>query len=235
MATLYLIPTPLVDEGPVTWFSPADIELLNTLTEFVVEDERTARRFLRKAGYTANFDEVTLHLINKHTKPEEYSRYLVAAKKGANIGLMSEAGCPAVADPGNVVVEQAHKLGITVKPMVGPSSIIMSLMASGLNGQSFTFHGYLPIEKPNRDGKLKAIEKLSVQHKQTQLFIETPFRNNAMLEAIIASCKPQTKLCIAANIMADNEFIQTKTLEEWAQNLPNLHKQPVVFLLQGVA
>jgi 16S rRNA (cytidine1402-2'-O)-methyltransferase len=233
MATLYLIPTPLVDEGPITWFTPADIELLNTLTEFVVEDERTARRFLRKAGYTRHFDEVTLYNIGKNSKVEEYKSYLANAAKGTNIGLMSEAGCPGVADPGAEVVASAHRLGITVKPMLGPSSILMALMASGLNGQSFTFHGYLPIDKDNRAGKLKAIERLSVQHKQTQLFIETPFRNNPMLDAILESCNPQTRLCIACNVMADNEFIKTQTLNQWAKNKPDLHKKPVVFLLMG--
>lgn len=233
MATLYLIPTPLVDDGPVTWLSADDVALLNSLTNFVVENERTARRFLRKAGYTQNFDNVTLHLIDTHAKLEDIQNYLKAAKEGHNIGLMSEAGCPAVADPGAEVVTIAHRMNINVSPMIGPSSLLMSLMASGLSGQSFTFHGYLPIEKPNRAGKLKAIEKLSVQHKQTQLFIETPYRNNQMLETIIESCSPQTLLCIACNVTDENEFIKTKTLAQWAKQRPDLHKKPTVFLLMG--
>lgn len=234
MATLYLIPTPLVDEGPATWLNTADVELLNTLTEFIVEDERTARRFLRKAGYTRNFDtEVKLYNIGKESKPEHYKGYLTKARNGSNVGLMSEAGCPGVADPGAEVIAHAHAFGITVKPMVGPSSLLMALMASGLNGQSFTFHGYMPIEKVNRAGKLKAIEKLSVQHKQTQLFIETPFRNNQMLETIIDCCSAKTRLCIASNIMEETEFIQTKTVADWAKNKPDIHKKPTVFLLLG--
>lgn len=233
MATLYLIPTPLVDDGPVTWLNPADIELLNSLTHFVVENERTARRFLRKAGYTQNFDDVRMKLIDKHAQLKDIQSFLAPAKQGKSIGLMSEAGCPSVADPGAEVVTIAHKMNITVKPMIGPSSLLMALMASGLSGQSFTFHGYLPIDKTNRAGKLKAIEKLSVQHKQTQLFIEAPYRNNQMLEAIIENCHKQTLLCIACNVTAEDEFIKTKTLIEWAKEKPDLHKKPTVFLLMG--
>lgn len=233
MATLYLIPTPLVDGGPVTWLSAEEIALINTLTHFIVENERTARRFLRKAGYTQNFDNVTMHVIDQHAKLEDIQSYLAEGKKGVNIGLMSEAGCPAVADPGAEVVTIAHRLNIAVKPMVGPSSLLMALMASGLSGQSFTFHGYLPIEKPSRSGKLKTLEKLSIQHKQTQLFIETPYRNNQMLEAIIDNCHPQTLLCIACNVMAEDEMIKTKTVAQWAKQKPDLHKKPTVFLLMG--
>lgn len=233
MATLYLIPTPLVDGGPVTWLSAEEIALINTLNHFIVEDERTARRFLRKAGYTQNFDTVTMHVIDQHARLEDIQGYLAEGKKGVNIGLMSEAGCPAVADPGAEVVTIAHRLNIAVKPMIGPSSLLMALMASGLSGQSFTFHGYLPIEKAARSGKLKTLEKLSIQYKQTQLFIETPYRNGQMLEAIIDSCSPQTLLCIACNVTAEDEFIKTKTVAQWAKQKPDLHKKPTVFLLMG--
>lgn len=233
MATLYLIPTPLVDGGPVTWLNADDVALLNSLTHFIVENERTARRFLRKAGYTQSFDDVTMHVIDQHSNLEDIERYLNKGEREINIGLMSEAGCPSVADPGAEVVTIAHRLNIAVRPMIGPSSLLMALMASGLSGQSFTFHGYLPIEKATRGNKLKAIEKLSVQHKQTQLFIETPYRNNQMLEAIIESCHPHTLLCIACNVTADDEFIKTKTLSQWAKNKPDLHKKPTVFLLMG--
>jgi 16S rRNA (cytidine1402-2'-O)-methyltransferase len=150
---------------------------------------------------------------------------------GNDVGLMSEAGCPGIADPGAEIVEKAHRMGIKVVPLVGPSSILLALIASGFNGQSFTFHGYLPIDKVDRAKKIRELENLSIKNEQTQLFIETPFRNNPMLEEILKTCNPKTRLCIACDITAETEFIQTKTIAEWQKKVPELHKRPTIFLI----
>jgi len=186
---------------------------------------------LKKAGYEQSLDALILHSLNKHTRPEEVSNYLSSADKGKNIGVVSEAGCPGIADPGADVVKIAHSKGIKVVPLVGPSSILLALMASGFNGQSFSFHGYLPKERGERIRKLKELERTAQQKDQTQLFIETPFRNQHLLEDILTNCSPATPLCIACDITLPSEFIRTQYIAEWKKKVPDINKRPAIFLL----
>ncbi|HUH32617.1 MAG TPA: SAM-dependent methyltransferase [Daejeonella sp.] len=196
----------------------------------MVENSKTARRFLKEAGLQTPQSELIVHDYGKHNR-DNLAEFFTGLLNGKNVGLMSEAGCPGIADPGADIVAYAHKKGIKVVPLVGPSSILLALMASGFNGQSFTFHGYLPIDKLQRSQRIKELEGLAEKHNQTQLFIETPFRNNPMLEEILRSCKPQTQLCIASNLTAEDEMVQTKTIAEWRKQVPELHKKPVIYLL----
>jgi 16S rRNA (cytidine1402-2'-O)-methyltransferase len=228
---LYLIPTLLGPSAPDRALPAFNAQIILRLNEFIVEEERTARRFLRSIGYTRSFDEVTLHLLNEHTRNDDTSAYLKSVKEGRDIGLLSEAGVPCIADPGSSIVRLAHLAGITVVPLVGPSSLLLALMASGMNGQHFTFHGYLPAKTDERARKLKLIEKEAYSHHATQLFIETPYRNMALLEAVLQQCMPATLLCIACDITLDSEFIVTRTVAEWKKSLPVLGKRPAVFLL----
>jgi len=228
---LYLIPALLGPVGPERALPSFNTEIIFRLNEFIVEEERTARRFLRSIGYTRSFDEVTLHLLNEHTKDEDTSAFLQSAKDGHDIGLLSEAGTPCVADPGSAIVRQAHLAGITVVPLVGPNSLLLALMASGMNGQHFTFHGYLPVKTDERARKLKMLEKEAYARHVTNLFIETPYRNMSLLESILQHCMPSTLLCIACDITLETEFIATRTLAEWKKNLPTLRKRPTVFLI----
>ena len=228
--TLYLIPVPLADNAAAKSFTPYLTDTINQINEYIVENSKTARRFLKEAGLQTPQSELIVHDYGKHNR-DNLSEFFTGLLNGKNVGLMSEAGCPGVADPGAEIVAYAHQKGIKVVPLVGPSSILLALMASGFNGQSFTFHGYLPIDKVQRSQKIKELENLSEANKQTQIFIETPFRNNPMLEEILRSCKPQTKLCIACNLTAEDEMVQTKSIAEWNKKIPDLHKKPVIFLL----
>ncbi len=229
---LYLIPT-LLGEAPIVESWPeGHRKVINNLKVFIVENLRSARRFLKLAGYQHPFDEVTFHILNKHTTLHELTTFILPASSGSSIGLLSEAGCPCIADPGQMIVAQAHQMGIRVKPLVGPSSIMLALMASGMNGQAFQFHGYLPIQKQQRTNQLKQLEKLAEQTGTTQIFMETPFRNMQMLEDVLKSCRPDTMFCIAADLTTQNEFIRTQSIKTWLQQkLPNLHKRPAIFLL----
>lgn len=228
---LYLLPVTLGDT-PVEKVLPAyNKEIIVEIKHFIVEDVRSARRFLKKVESQINIDELTFYPLNKHTSPEAISGYLKPLMEGNPMGVISEAGCPAVADPGADVVAIAQRKGLKVVPLVGPSSIILSVMGSGFNGQSFAFHGYLPIEPGERSKRLKELESRIYGEHQTQLFIETPYRNNKMMEEILKTCRPQTKLCIAANITCEGEYIRTKTVKEWKGNLPDLNKIPCIFLL----
>lgn len=228
---LYLLPVTLGDT-PVEKVLPAyNKEIIVEIKHFIVEDVRSARRFLKKVESQINIDELTFYPLNKHTSPEAISGYLKPLMEGYPMGVISEAGCPAVADPGADIVAIAQRKGLKVVPLVGPSSIILSVMGSGFNGQSFAFHGYLPIEPGERTKRLKELETRIYAEHQTQLFIETPYRNNKMMEEILKTCRPQTKLCIAANITCEGEYIRTKTLKEWKGNLPDLNKIPCIFLL----
>ncbi|HRW62505.1 MAG TPA: SAM-dependent methyltransferase [Bacteroidales bacterium] len=228
---IYLIPTTL-GESPVDRVIPNYvIEIINTTNHYIVENIKTARRYLIKAGIKTKIDDLTFYELNKHSSPEEYTNYLEAIKKGENIGIISEAGTPGVADPGAEIVSIAHQLNIEVVPLVGPSSILLSVMASGLNGQSFAFVGYLPIQKNERIKRIKELERRSQLENQTQVFIETPYRNNHLIEDILSHCSAETRLCIAADISLDTEFIKTKTVKEWKQSVPNLHKRPAIFLI----
>ncbi len=230
--TLYLIPVTLGDDN-ISKVLPADVlSLAQQLDTFVVESEKSARHFLSTIKTIKPVRELTLNLLNEHTEDKDVAGLLTPLLAGKDVGLMSDAGCPGIADPGAKLVELAHQKGVRVVPFVGPSSIVLSLMASGLNGQQFAFLGYLPIDKALRNQKLKEIEKRSLSHKETQLFIETPYRNQHMLEAILAVCQPNTRLCVACDISLSTEMIITKTIASWKKNpLPELHKRPTVFLL----
>lgn len=208
-----------------------NMEVIKSVKYFIVENIRTTRRFLKKVDRDIDIDSLSFVELNKHTTPESISTYLEPLEKGNSIGVISEAGCPAIADPGADVVSIAQRKGLKVIPLIGPSSILLSLMASGFNGQSFAFHGYLPIEKGDRVKKIKALEQLVYSEHQTQIFIETPYRNNKMIEDLISVCRPQTKLCVAANITCDDEFIRTMSLKDWKKSIPELSKIPCIFLI----
>ncbi len=230
---IYLIPTTLGDTE-VSSVIPAEVNtIVKSIKHFIVEDVRTARRYLKKIDKAINIDELTFYELNKRTTDKEKSNYLNAAKKGNHMGIISEAGCPGVADPGADIVATAHFMGIRVMPLVGPSSILLSLMASGMNGQSFAFNGYLPIKSGERSKKLKQLEGRSISENQTQIFIEAPFRNNQLLKDILSSCSGKTKVCIACDITLETEFIQTKTVNQWKNQIPELHKRPAIFLIHG--
>lgn len=228
---LYLFPVTLGDTPPDTVLPARNMALIRHIRHFIVEDVRTARRFLKKADREIDIDSLTFYPLNKHTSPEAISDYLKPLEQGMSMGVMSEAGCPAVADPGADVVAIAQRKGLKVVPLVGPSSIILSVMGSGFNGQSFAFHGYLPIEADARTKALKQLEQRVYAESQTQLFIETPYRNHKMLEDILRVCRPQTKLCIAANLTCEGEFIRTRSVKDWKGRLPDLSKIPCIFLL----
>jgi 16S rRNA (cytidine1402-2'-O)-methyltransferase len=229
--TLYLIPVPLAEQAAAKSFTPYLVGTINQVKEYIVENEKTARRFLKEAGLKTPQSELIIHDYGKHNRDNDINDFFKGLVAGDDVGLMSEAGCPGVADPGSEIVAEAYRRGIKVVPLVGPSAILLAIMASGFNGQSFTFHGYLPIDKVERSKRIKELEALSQQHNQTQLFIETPFRNNPMLEEILRSCAPKTRLCIACNLTAADEFVQTKTIAEWRLKIPDLHKRPAIFLL----
>jgi 16S rRNA (cytidine1402-2'-O)-methyltransferase len=228
---LYLIPSSLGGDDLNIQIPPGNTKIINQLNEFIVENERTARRFLKKAGYDGNFDLVTFHTLDKHTPDHIVPDFLKNALTGKSIGLLSEAGYPCIADPGQKVVKSAHNLGIKVIPLVGPSSILMALVSSGFNGQNFVFHGYLPIEKKDRIRAIKAIESDAIKKCQTQIFMETPYRNNALLLDIITNCSDNTQLCIASNITCEDEYIKTMSIAQWGKNMPDLHKKPGIFLI----
>ncbi len=230
---LYLIPTTLGDSS-VNSVIPADvIILIKQIKHFIVEDLRSARRYLKKVDKAINIDDLTFYELNKHTTHQQKSSFLNATKKGFSIGIISEAGCPGVADPGADIVANAHHQGIKVVPLVGPSSILLSMMASGMNGQSFAFNGYLPIKSGDRAKAIKHLEELSVRERQTQIFIEAPYRNNHLLKDILSTCSTKTRVCIACDITLETEFIQTKTVNQWKGKIPDLHKKPTIFLIQG--
>ena len=229
--TLYLLPVTLGDTPWERVLPSYNREILSHILHFIVEDVRSARRFLKKVDKDIDIDALTFYPLNKHTSPEDISGYLKPLEEGQSMGVISEAGCPAVADPGADVVAIAQRKGLKVIPLVGPSSIILSVMASGFNGQSFAFNGYLPIEPAERAKKLKQLEQRACTECQTQIFIETPYRNNKMLEDILQNCRPQTRLCIAANITCEGEYIHTRTVKEWKGCTPDLTKKPCIFLI----
>ncbi|WFB63589.1 SAM-dependent methyltransferase [Sphingobacterium sp. WM] len=229
---LFLLPVPLAEHAEKASYTLLHLDIINNIKEYVVENEKTARKFLKEAGLKIPQSELIIHDYGKHSREKiNYNNVFKAVQQGSDIGLMSEAGCPGVADPGADVVFEAHKRGIKVIPLVGPSSILLGLMASGFNGQNFSFKGYLPIDKADRTRSIKELEHLSQKEKSTQIFIETPFRNNQMLAELLKSCKPQTKLCVACNVTAADEYIRTQTIEEWKKTTIDLHKKPCIFLL----
>lgn len=231
LGKLYLIPTLLDQNGSICYALPQQAQfVVAELKFFIVENEKSARAFLKKIGVKTPQNELTFHTLNKHHR-EDLNTYLKPILNGENVGVLSEAGCPGIADPGADIVTLAHKNQIQVVPLVGPSSIILSLMASGFNGQNFTFHGYLPIEKKSRLKKIQELERASERLNQTQIFIETPFRNNSLIDDLLKCCHPNTSLSISCDLTASTEFIATKTVALWQKEKPNLNKRPAIFLL----
>ncbi len=227
---LYLLPVDL--GGLVENVLPAGvISIANSLDEFIVENERTARRFLVKIGYNKKIDDIKFHVLNKHTQTNEIPSFIKSLKNGKNVGLLSEAGCPCIADPGQIIVNIAQSQGIKVKPLTGPNSMILALMASGFSGQSFAFKGYLPIDRREREVAIKEMETTVFKIGCSQIFMETPFRNSKLLSELFQICKPNTMLCIAADITMESEFIRTKAISEWKKNPPDINKRPAVFII----
>jgi len=230
---IYLIPTTLGDSD-ISSVIPNDVvEIVNQIDYYIVEDERTARRYLKKLKIVKTIDELTFFVLNKHTETKDIPSFLNPAKSGNNIGIISEAGCPGIADPGNDIVRLAHESGIQVVPLVGPSSILMALISSGMNGQNFAFNGYLPFDKTDKSAKIKQLESRSRTEKQSQIFMETPFRNQSILETIVNSCSSSTKLCIATDISLKTEYIKTDTIANWKKKLPEINKRPTIFIIQA--
>jgi 16S rRNA (cytidine1402-2'-O)-methyltransferase len=230
-ASLFLIPVPLGDTEIREALPDYNRDVILQIKHFIVENVRTARRFLKKTEPSIHIDDLAFYELNKHTSPEEVAGYLSPLSRGESVGVLSEAGCPAIADPGADIVAMAQRKLYPVVPLVGPSSIILSLMASGFNGQSFAFHGYLPIDAGERAAALKRLENRIYAENQTQLFIETPYRNNKLADDLLHACRPATKLCIASDITCDGEFIRTRTIKEWNGQVPDLNKKPTIFLL----
>jgi 16S rRNA (cytidine1402-2'-O)-methyltransferase len=230
---LFMIPTVLADNTAHWVISPQVQEVISHTKIFLVENPRSARRYISSLKLGINIEELHMEVLDKDTPPEQVSRLMMPLLNGADIGVISEAGCPGIADPGALAVAYAHQKGIQVVPISGPSSMFLALMGSGFSGQSFAFHGYLPIDKKERAVALKKLEQESVREKRAQLFMETPFRNNQLLADALASLSPQTKLCIAKNLTAADELIQTKTIADWKNHPLDLHKIPTVFILQA--
>jgi 16S rRNA (cytidine1402-2'-O)-methyltransferase len=230
-ATLFLIPTILADNTAENVLSPQIKAVISQTNYYFVENVRTARRFISSLKLGISIDSLTFFELNKDTPLAETQAQMQILLDGNDAGIISEAGCPGIADPGNVAVRIAHQKNIQVVPLVGPSAIFMALMASGMNGQSFVFHGYLPIEKNARQHKIKELEGFVLKSNQTQIFMETPYRNNALLDDILLVCQATTQLCIASNVSASDEFIKTKSIKYWQNTKPDLHKKPTVFLL----
>ncbi len=230
--TLYLIPVPLGPVPPQDSLHPGTLATIRPLTHFVVEQAKTARAFLKAAGTDKPLQELQLSELNEHTRADALDRLLEPLRAGHDVGLLSEAGCPAVADPGADLVALAQRENIRVVPLVGPSSLLLALMASGLNGQRFAFQGYLPAKDVDRSKALRDLESESRKRKQTQLFIETPYRNRAMFDAILQACQPGTRLCVATDLTLPGESIQTRTIAQWKkQTPPEIERRPTVFLL----
>ena len=228
---LYLIPSPLGENDPKEVIPQPTLQLLQTIKKYVVEESRTVRRYLSKAGLKGHIAELELHELNEHTNEAQVEQMILLFADNHNVGLITEAGLPAIADPGAKLVELCHKHNIEVVPMTGPSSLMLALMSSGLNGQSFAFIGYLPAKTEERKNAIKNIEKRSLTEQQTQIFIETPYRNDALLTDLLSICRTSTKLCIAADLTLDTQFIKTKSISEWKKSVPVIGKRPCVFII----
>jgi len=231
LGKLYLIPTTLGESDPNDVLPITISRTIDFTDDYIVENEKTARKFIKSTNPRKIQAELKISTLNKHTETREHLSMIQPCFEGKNIGLMSEAGCPGVADPGAVIVKLAHEKGIQVIPLVGPSSILLAIMASGMNGQSFAFNGYIPIDKSEKRIALKALEKLSIDKNQSQIFIETPFRNNKMLEDILQSLHPETHLCIATDITLPTEYIKTMRIAAWKKTVVDLHNRPTIFII----
>jgi 16S rRNA (cytidine1402-2'-O)-methyltransferase len=228
---LYLIPTTLGEMDPHDVLPLTVKRAIDFINNYIVENEKTARRFIKSINGEKTQSSLILATLNKHTDSAEHNSMLAPCLHGINIGLMSEAGCPGIADPGAAIVKLAHEKGIQVIPLVGPSSIVLAMMGSGLNGQSFAFNGYLPIDKGDKKLALKSFEKLSYDKNQSQIFIETPYRNNKLLEDLVQTLQPNTHLCIAADITLPSEYIKTYRVAEWKKTKVDLHNRPTIFII----
>lgn len=229
---LYLIPTRLGDNAPLEVLPISIKKIIEVVDDYIVENEKTARRFIKKISSNKSQQSLNIHILNKYTEVSELPNYLDSCLNGKHIGLLSEAGCPGIADPGAEIVKIAHEKDIQVIPLVGPSSILLAMMSSGMNGQSFTFNGYLPIDKSERRLALKKLERISFEHNQTQIFIETPYRNNKMLEEICVALNNNTRVCVACDITLPTEYIKTQTVKDWKHTNIDLHKRPSIFIIQ---
>ncbi len=229
-ARLYLFPSSLSDDAGADWLCAKQLELCDTIDVWFAENERTARRFLRSIGYRKEFDESNLFKLDKDTSATTLDAYGKILLNVSNAAILSEAGCPGIADPGAELVKRAHRLGIEVIALPGPSSVLLALMASGFSGQQFTFHGYLPIDPSQRKAKLRMLEQDASQNGASHLFIETPYRNDQVFESILETCKPDTLLCIAANLTSPSGFTKTLRIADWQKEQTSLHKIPVVFI-----
>jgi len=228
---LYLIPTTLGENAPLEVLPISVKKIIENTDIYIVENEKAARRFIKKVSSGKSQESLKIFLLNKYTDASLIPEFLEPCENGLNIGLLSDAGCPAIADPGADVVKIAHEKNIKVVPLVGPSSILLALMASGMNGQSFTFNGYLPIDKDERKKEIKRLERLSLERNQSQIFIETPYRNNKMLEDLSAVLEANTLICVACDITLTTEFIKTQTANAWKKNIVDLHKRPTIFII----
>lgn len=232
LGKLYLIPTTLGENDDPNDVLPQTIKrTIDFINDYIVENEKTARRFIKSIHPEKKQPDLHISLLNKRTEESDLKAMIEPLLHGKNVGLMSEAGCPGVADPGAVIVKLAHEKGIQVVPLVGPSSILLAMMGSGMNGQSFAFNGYLPIDKAERRTAIKNFEKLSSDKNQSQLFIETPYRNNKFVEDLLQALQPNTLLCIAADITLPTEFIRTRKVSDWKKNLPDLQNRPAIFII----
>ncbi|GAA4274630.1 SAM-dependent methyltransferase [Aquimarina gracilis] len=229
---LYLIPTRLGDDVPLEVLPISIKKVLEQVNHYIVENEKPARRFIKKVSPSKSQRSLVIHTVNKYTDVSEIPSYLTPCLNGESIGLLSDAGCPGIADPGAEVIRIAHEKGIPVTPLVGPSSILLAMMSSGMNGQNFTFNGYLPIDKNERKSTIKYLEKTSLEKNQAQIFIETPYRNDKMFADLISILHNNTRLCIACDITLTTEFIATKTIEEWKKKEVDLHKRPTIYIIQ---
>lgn len=231
LGKLYLIPTTLGEMNPEDVMPQTIKRSIDFIDDYIVENDKTARKFIKSIAPDKKQAELRLSLLNKHTEVADYQNMIQPLLEGRSIGLMSEAGCPGVADPGAVIVKLAHEKGIQVVPLVGPSSILLAIMASGMNGQSFTFNGYLPIDAIEKKSTLKQLERISFDKNQSQLFIETPYRNNKIFEDMLATLQPNTHICVACDITLPTEFIKTLTVNDWKKNKVDLHKRPCIFII----
>ena len=229
---LYLIPTRLGDDVPLEVLPISIKKVLEQVNHYIVENEKPARRFIKKISPSKSQRSLIINTVNKYTDVSEIPNYLLPCLNGESIGLLSDAGCPGIADPGAEVVKIAHEKNIPVTPLVGPSSIDLAMMSSGMNGQNFTFNGYLPIDKNERKSTIKHLERISFERNQAQIFIETPYRNDKMFADLKAILHPNTRLCIACDITLTTEYIATKTIEEWNKEEIDLHKRPSIYIIQ---
>lgn len=227
----YLIPATLGDSKIEAVIPESVKNIVNSINHYIVENQRTARRYLKKLGIKTPIDNLDFYTLNKHTLPDEINNFLQPVFQGKNVGIISEAGCPGIADPGSEIVKLAHQKNIRIIPLTGPSSIFLALMASGMNGQNFAFVGYLPIKKPEKLKRIRFLENRSFAENQTQIFMEAPYRNQHLLNDILETCQNNTLLCLSVNITLEKEFIQTKTISDWKKNIPDINKMPTIFLL----